>query len=236
MALTEEQKRKLQEKAAVEIAAIRQKQEENEYYDRLLAEQGIVKTVHTQRDQKNEQTIFVLKIVTILFAVITGISIFFPYATVLGVSVGSVSDIAGNDWICLIVLSAMAFICGFCDDFINSMSSGWLCILAFIALNYSVKTRLASNDMYTLLQHGTGWYIYLIGSIGVSISSMVLVRLVPKCEKADRTPRQRFGKVIYWVGIVFIAGYMVLSLYHGMMDVTSSLNASYDSLVHKNGR
>ena len=52
MALTEEQKRKLQEKAAVEIAAIRQKQEENEYYDRLLAEQGIVKTVHTQRDQK----------------------------------------------------------------------------------------------------------------------------------------------------------------------------------------
>lgn len=216
MALTEEQKRKLQEKAAAEIASVRQKQEEQEYYEQLLAEQGIVRTVRTPKDQQNEQVKLVLKIIVMALAFITGVSLVLPYAKAMGMSVGFANNITGNDWFCLLILSIVAFICAFCDNYTKSAGAGLLGIIGFIIVNYRFRSTIPTTEINVLIQNGIGWYVFLIGAIGIFIVSIVLNKLTPPCEDADHIKRLRFGTETFGVGMIAIVAYIVFSIRNGI--------------------
>ena len=216
MALTEEQKRRLQEKAAAEIASVRQKQEEQEYYEQLLAEQGIVRTVHTPQDRQNEQVKLILKILVMAFAFLTGVSLVLPYAKAMGISVGFANNVTGNDWFCLLVLCIVAFICAFCDSYTKSAGAGILSIIGLMIMNYRFRESMPTTEVSILVQNGIGWYLFLIGAIGITIVSIVLNKLIPPSDDAAQIKRQRFGTETFGVGMISIVAYIVFSISRGV--------------------
>ncbi len=216
MALTEEQKRKLQAKAEAEIAAVRQKQEEQEYYEQLLAEQGIIRTVRTPQDQRNEQTVMIVRVVAMILAFVMGVSLVLPYASTLGISIGFVNNITGNHWVCILILSIVAFVCIFCENYRKSIGAGILNIIAlFVGMDVPFWKSLPSTEMSVLVQHGVGWYVMLVGSIGVSVMSIVLNKLTPEDESVAGIKRRRIGTEVFGVGMILIVCCIFFSVYHG---------------------
>ena len=203
MALTEEQKRKLREKADAEIAAIKQKEEEDEYYEQILAEKGIVRSVNSSGNQSNTQTMLFLKIMIVLFAIAAGISAFLPFISVAGFGKASLVDVAdaarrefkwflfGSSqnvvdeqvlYLCIPMLQFWGIIFLASHTAINVMTGHYIASIAcgFVGIfsafyNNNFWTKVLSVSRVNILtQHGVGWYILLLGSFGIVIFTIII--------------------------------------------------------------
>lgn len=194
MALTEEQKQKLREKAAQEVAVRNlreaQKREEEEFYIEALKEEELrqgggrnesAPGLMVNNMQSNHQTnVLWLKIICSLFALSIGLSPMFSYlyAVIDGTTI-SMTLTQNNAWISVVCIALFAILFIWVNFYGSSIISGIAGLVFFFLKNNEFSQWFQDEDslprwvLHSFIQHGIGYYMVLVGSIGLIIFSIL---------------------------------------------------------------
>lgn len=113
----------------------------------------------------------------ILACLIIGASVFLPYFSVSGLGVTvSKSLMNGNDWIFVIIISAVALAFTIIGKYLPVVFLGMTSLVLFFVENNSITTNLGKElDALarSLIQNSMGYYCLLIGSIALIVFAVL---------------------------------------------------------------
>lgn len=121
---------------------------------------------------------YTIKIIGIISAIAVGISVLFPFLkmTVLGTTMGiSLSD--GNAWIEVAIIAILGLVFSCLENYYVTIASG-IAGIAYTIYKLSQASKImsnaktsefASNFVEQIIERGAGFYLLLLGSIGLLI-------------------------------------------------------------------